>query len=294
MNVAEGLLPIQREGLRSELHLHLVSDSTGETVTSLARACLVQFDHVECHEHVWSLVRSEFAIDQVIEGIKTHPGIVLFTLVDKDIRQKLIAYCAEHRLPSFSVMDHFLDIFSKYLGQPGHSQPGKQHQLDADYFARIDAMQYTLAHDDGLGDDSLREADILVTGVSRTSKTPTCMYLANRGYKAANIPMVPEVELPEWLLKLDKNKKPLVVCLIRDAESLVQIRRNRLKLIGPGLNQETDYVDIDKVKEEILASKRLSVLRNWPMIDVTRRSIEESAAAIINVYENRFSELEED
>ncbi|MFK7866520.1 MAG: pyruvate, water dikinase regulatory protein [Alphaproteobacteria bacterium] len=283
------------------VHVHLVSDSTGETVSTLAKACLSQFNHVNYQEHVWSMVRSEFLIDQVIEKIKAHPGIVLFTIVDSNIRKKLMDFCHERRLPVFSVMDHFLDIFVKYLGKPGEWQTGMQHQLDTEYFSRIDAMQYSLMHDDGLGDDGIKQADIVVIGVSRTSKTPTCIYLANRGYKAANIPMVGELQMPEWLLNLRADQRPMVVCLVRDAESLVEIRMNRLKLIDPDraktVEQATpihhgnhDYIDIDQVKQEVLRSKRLSARQNWPVIDVTKRSIEEASAIIMSLYEKRFGE----
>ncbi len=269
------------------LHLHLVSDSTGETVHGLARACVVQFANVEPIEHIWSLIRSKPQIDKVIDTIRRDPGIVMYTMVDDDLRAHLVDSCRKLHIPCLSVLDPFMNAFSSYLGQVSRGQPGRQHAMDAEYFSRIEAMQFALAHDDGQGLWNLHNADVVLTGVSRTSKTPTCIYLANRGLKAANVPFVPVVGPPPELLSLvDRGSSgPMVVGLTKDPASLVQIRKNRLRMIAE--DDETDYVDLETVREEVKLCRRLCGERNWPVIDVTRRSIEETAAAIVQQYEKR-------
>ena len=293
--VTEGVKQAEDSSLFT--HVHLLSDSTGDTVSMLSRACLSQFEQVNYQEHIWGMVRSDYVLEQVKAGIIDNPGIVLFTIVDPNIRQHLMEFCHQQNLPAFSVMDHFMDIFSNYLGIPSLHQPGRQHRLDAEYFGRIDAMQYSLMHDDGIGDEGMKKADILVTGVSRTSKTPTCIYLANRGMKAANIPLVPlnggkRFHIPDWVLGLGKHDKPMVVCLVRDADSLVDIRRSRLKIIDPSHDRPAqkppEYTDIEAVRQEVLHSKRLAARQGWPIIDVTKRSIEEASAIITRYYHDRF------
>jgi regulator of PEP synthase PpsR (kinase-PPPase family) len=264
------------------VHIHLVSDATGETIYRVARACLVQFEGIEAIQHVWSLVRSRAHLDKVLLGIAAHPGPVMFTLVDEKMRGALQDGCRRVQVPLIPVLDPVIGALGSYLGMPSGGEPGKQHILDAEYFSRIDAMTFALTHDDGQSAWNLNEADIILVGVSRTSKTPTCMYLANRGIKAANIPMVPRVALPEELFRVDK---PLVVGLTKDPNRLVQIRRNRLELLGH--DDETEYTDIETVKEEVAHARRLFTERGWPVIDVTRRSIEESAAAILQLHTNR-------
>jgi regulator of PEP synthase PpsR (kinase-PPPase family) len=268
-----------------EIPLYLVSDSTGETVQSVARACIVQFEGVEGVEHHWTLVRSHGKVDQVLEKLREEPGIVLFTMVNQDLRRRLMEGCRELRVPCISVLDPFINAFETYLGVPARQQPGRQHMMDADYFSRIDAMQFALAHDDGQGLADLHNADVVLTGVSRTSKTPTCMYLANRGLKPANVPFVLDIGLPEELLSLTGPGAPLVVGLTKDPASLVQIRKNRLRMIAEG--SETDYVDLDTVTREVNTCRRICRERQWPVIDVSRRSIEETAAAIIQHFETR-------
>lgn len=274
-------------GASRVLHLHLVSDSTGETVHGLARACVVQFANVEPVEHIWSLIRTKAQIDKVINTIRRDPGIVMYTMVDDSLRAYLIECCRELHVPCLSVLDPFMNAFSSYLGQTSQARPGKQHTMDAEYFSRIEAMQYALAHDDGQGLWNLHAADVVLTGVSRTSKTPTCIYLANRGLKAANVPFVPLVGPPPELLALKDiaDGGPLVVGLTKDPASLVQIRKNRLRMISD--DDQTDYVDLETVREEVKLCRRLCGERDWPVIDVTRRSIEETAAAIVKHYEKR-------
>ncbi len=266
----------------NRLHLHLLSDSTGETLENIAKAALAQFDGVEIIKHFWPMVRSEKHLNRILSEVADNPGLVIFTIVNRDIRTKLERECRHLGLPSVPALDTVTDALSNMLGQEAKARPGRQHILDAAYFARVEAIQFTIAHDDGVGWENWEEADIVLAGVSRTSKTPTSIYLANRGYKTANIPIVPESPPPDSLYHL---KNPLVVGLITGASRLVQVRRNRLL----SLNQapETDYVNEEKVKEETQYARRMFADNGWPMIDVTRRSIEESAAAIINLYNER-------
>lgn len=263
-------------------HLHLVSDATGETINSVARACVSQFDQVQPIEHFWNLVRTERQLDMVMEGIRDNPGLVMFTLVNDKLRRKLQDTCRELQVPCIPVLDPLINALAAYLGLESQSQPGRQHALDAEYFGRIDAMDFALNHDDGQSGWDLHEADVILVGVSRTSKTPTCIYLANRGIKAANIPYVPGVPLPP---ELDKLTRPLIVGLTKDAERLIQIRRNRLRLLNQG--EDTSYTDPEKVRAELTEARRLFSRKGWPVIDVTRRSIEETAAEILMVLARR-------
>jgi len=264
------------------VHIHLVSDATGETIYRVARACLVQFEGIEAIQHVWSLVRSSAHLDKVLGGVAAHPGPVMVTLVDEKLRGALQDGCRRLQVPLIPVLDPVIGALGSYFGMAGGHQPGKQHMLDAEYFGRIDAMTFALAHDDGQSTWSLDEADIVLVGVSRTSKTPTCMYLANRGIKAANVPIVPNVPLPDELFKVSR---PLVVGLTNDPQRLVLLRRNRLDILAQ--QSETEYTDLDTVKDEVAKARRLFGERGWPVIDVTRRSIEETAAAILQLYTQR-------
>jgi len=267
------------------VHLHLVSDATGETVRTLGRACVSQFDGIAVREHFWVLVRNTDQLLGVIEGIRATPGVVLATVVNDQLRHLLEVACREAGAPFVSLLDEPVTAISEWAGRPAHSLmavTGRRQKLDDRYFDRIDAMQFTMVHDDGQMSDDLNEADIVVIGVSRSSKTPTCIYLANLGYKAANVPFVPEVPLPEQVMQLTR---PLVVGLTVDPGRLVQVRRNRLRTLHE--QRETDYVDLDRVRTEVAASRRLFSEKGWPSIDVTRRSIEETAAGIIRLLEER-------
>lgn len=261
-------------------HFHLVSDATGETIRSIARACLVQFVDVEPIEHVWPLIRNKRQLQEVIKGIHEEPGMVLYTLVNDDIRLLLETACREEGVPCHSVLDPVIAALGSYLNQPSRRQPGRQHVLDKRYFDRIEAMDFTMAHDDGHGD--LHEADVVLVGVSRTSKTPTSIYLANNGVKAANVPIVPGQPFPE---RLENLSGPLIVGLTTDPNRLVQIRRNRLRLLHQ--QEETDYIDLEVVKREVATAQRYFLAHGWPVIDVTRRSIEETAAAIMALLDRR-------
>jgi len=264
------------------VHLHLVSDATGETVRTLGRACVSQFDGIAVREHFWVLVRNTDQLLGVIEGIRATPGVVLATVVNDQLRHLLEVACREAGAPFVSLLDEPVTAISEWAGRPAHHRPGRRQRLDDRYFDRIDAMQFTMVHDDGQMSDDLNEADIVVIGVSRSSKTPTCIYLANLGYKAANVPFVPEVPLPEQVMQLTR---PLVVGLTVDPGRLVQVRRNRLRTLHE--QRETNYVDLDRVRTEVAASRRLFSEKGWPSIDVTRRSIEETAAGIIRLLEER-------
>lgn len=267
----------------ARFHLHLLSDSTGETLENIAKAALAQFDGVDdVVKHFWPMVRSENHLDRILVDVAANPGLVLYTLVNSDTRRKLENRCRALGLPAVAALDAVSDALSNMLGQTAQARPGRQHALDAAYFARVDAIQFTIAHDDGLNWQNWEEADIVLAGVSRTSKTPTSIYLANRGYKTANIPIVPESPPPDSLYTL---KHPLVVGLVTGAERLIQVRRNRLL----SLNQapDTDYVDDEMVKAEVAYARRMFADNGWPVLDVTRRSIEESAAAIINLFNER-------
>jgi regulator of PEP synthase PpsR (kinase-PPPase family) len=263
----------------TDFHLHLVSDATGETVSSAVRACLVQFDTVpHVHQHLWWLVRTPGQIRRLIEGIENNPGVVLFTLVDPEVRAVLEDACRELNVPCVSILDPVMDTLKHYFQVEVRSDPGRQHTLDDAYFRRIDAIHYTLAHDDGQLLEGLNDADVVILGVSRTSKTPTCMYLANKGYKAVNIPLVPEIPVPEEVLAL-KGVQPLVVGLTREAKSLSDLRRNRLRVMNEPT--DSDYANEEMVRAEVARARRLFARRGWTVIDVTRKSIEEVAAGII-------------
>jgi [pyruvate, water dikinase]-phosphate phosphotransferase / [pyruvate, water dikinase] kinase len=270
------------------LHLHLVSDATGDTVRSVARACLVQFEGVEATEHFWVLVRSPTQMERVIDGIAANRGLVLCTVVDSKLRDSLEKACRQMGVPFVALLDPVMNALGSYVGGISRDQPGRQHELDAAYFGRIEAMHYTMAHDDGQMTDDLNTADVILVGVSRTSKTPTCIYLANRGLKAANVPFVPDIPLPKGLSFVTG---PLVIGLTVHPTRLVQIRRNRLLMLRE--DAHTAYVDNERVEREVVEARRFFLSKNWPVIDVTRRSIEETAAAIIQLHEQRIEQKTE-
>jgi len=267
--------------------LHLVSDATGETLNAIARATTVQFEHADIVYHRWSLIRTRFQLHRVLQGIEHEPGPVLSTLVDRSLRGELEGTCRQLNVPVVNVLDPVMNLLQEYIGEQAAAAPGRQYALNADYFRRIDAMHYVLAHDDGQAQPGLAEADVVLVGVSRSSKTPTCFYLANRGIKAANVPLVPNLPEPAGLAEVHCP----VIGLTLAAEALIDIRRHRLRLIGGGVQtgpvrqNGTDYVDEAAVKAELLWARRLCNRRGWPTIDVTRRSIEETAATVLQLME---------
>jgi regulator of PEP synthase PpsR (kinase-PPPase family) len=272
-----------RERLATYFNVHLVSDSTGETLAGVMRATCAQFDNILPVEHSYFLVRSVRQLERVMREIEAAPGVVMFTLSNLEHRAILEQRCEEMGMPCVAVLDPVLDVTSRYLGQELNHRVGAARKLNAEYFKRIDALNYTMMHDDGQNTDNLEGADIVLIGVSRTSKTPTSIYLANRGVKTANVPLVPGMTVPP---QLEQLKNPLVVGLFASPERIVQIRQNRL--LGLNAHREDDqYIDRQAVADEIAFSRKLCTRHHWPMIDVTRRSIEETAAALLALLAER-------
>jgi len=267
----------------SYFHLHMISDSTGETLITVARAVTAQYSNVSPVEHVYPLIRSQKQLDRVLAEIEEAPGIVLFTLLEKDLVERLEAKCQEINIPSLSIIGPVMQLFQAYLGTETSRRVGAQHTLNAEYFKRIDALNYSMMHDDGQHVDGLEEADVVLVGVSRTSKTPTSIYLANRGVRTANVPLVPGIPIPH---QLETLKKPLVVSLHATPERLIQIRQNRLLGIGARTDDDS-YIDRQSVTDEVTFSRKLSAKYDWPLLDVTRRSIEETAAAVMKLLADR-------
>ncbi len=263
-------------------HVHLVSDSTGETLNAMAKAVVARFDGVIPIEHIYALVRSRKQLERVLHEIEDHPGVVLHTIVDRDLRAELEDGCRRLDMPALAALDPLVAALSRYLGASLTTRVGAQHALDNDYFNRIEALNYAIAHDDGQAGQNLESADVVLVGVSRTSKTPTCIYLAHRGVRAGNVPLVPGQEPPPVLFNL---KKPIVVGLTVSPDRLVQIRRNRLLTLNE--QKESSYIDTDLVRDETVRARRLFEREGWPTIDVTRRSVEETAAAVLNLLNER-------
>lgn len=263
--------------LATYFHVHLVSDSTGETLNAMLKATASQFAAAKPLEHIYALVRSRAQMEKTLAEIEASPGLVLYTIINPELRRLLEIRCSELQTPAISILDPLLNAFTEYLGLQQSLRPGAQHQLDDAYFKRISALDYTLSHDDGQMMWDLEPADVVLVGVSRTSKTPTCMYLANRGVKAANVPLVPTSEPPPELFTL---RKPLIVGLIASPERLAQIRKSRLGEMQ-ATNAAEEYSDLDLIRLEVLGAKRLYAQNRWPVIDVTRKSVEETAASIL-------------
>lgn len=264
-------------------NVHLVSDSTGETLNALMRAACAQFENVQPLEHNYYLVRSERQLERVIREIEGAPGVVWYTIADGVLRERLESFCHEHGVQTLPVLDASVHMLSRHLGVSATDKVAGQHALDTDYFNRMDAINYALAHDDGQNVAGLKTADVVLLGVSRTSKTPTCVYLANRGVRAGNIPLVPGVPAPDLLDQLPETT--MVVGLKISAERLVQIRRQRL--ISLNETPTTDYADEEAVRTEVTEANRLFQRKKWPTVDVSRRSVEETAAAILNKLNER-------
>ncbi len=263
------------------LNLHLVSDATGDTLNAVARASLAQFEGATVIHHRWSLIRTRFQLHRVVEGIEAEPGPVLSTLLDQGLRMELENACTRYGVQVVHVLDPTMHMLQEALGAKAQAKPGRQYVLDADYFRRIDAMHFVLAHDDGQALAGIGEADVVLVGVSRSSKTPSSFYLANRGVKAANVPLVPNLPVPEGL---DQVGVP-VIGLTIEVDALIEIRRHRLRLIGgaPVRQDAVEYVDREAVKAELLWARRICNQKGWPVVDVTRRSIEETAATVLQL-----------
>jgi [pyruvate, water dikinase]-phosphate phosphotransferase / [pyruvate, water dikinase] kinase len=263
-------------------HLHMISDATGETLVTLAKAVRVQYAQVRAIEHLHPLVRSRRELDRVLKDVENAPGIVLYTLFNRELADALEQSCKKMNIPCVAPLKHVLQVFESYLGMASTPTVGGQHVLDADYFRRIEALNFSMVHDDGHLPDNLNDADIILLGISRTSKTPTSIYLANRGFKTANVPLVPGMALPA---PLEQKTKAFVVALVASPERIAQVRQNRVIEQAHGHLEE--YVDRDAIAAEIAQTRQLCARHGWPIIDVTRRSIEETAAAIIRLYHDR-------
>ena len=267
---------------RNVFHMHLISDSTGETLNMVARAAAAYYADYHAVEHIYALVRTPQQMERVFGEIERHPGIVLFTLADGALRSQLEDGCRKFAIPYISILDPVISSLESFLNAKSRPHIGGQHALNAEYFRRIDALNYSLLHDDGQHPDDLESADVVLVGVSRSSKTPTSIYLAIRGYKTANIPLVPGIPLAPQILGLER---PLVVGLTASADRISQIRQHRLLGLSPGT--DTSYADRQAIAAELVNARAICSARGWPMIDVTRRSIEETAAAIINLLHER-------
>ena len=268
-----------KKNAKNTLTLHLVSDSTGETLKAVSSAAAAQFSELEYQQKTYPMVRTVTQLERVFKNIKEEKGVVFCTLVEEEVREKLEQFCKKQNILYLPVMENIVSVLEEYTGFEAINKPGGQHILNDDYFKRIEAINYTLEHDDGQGQLNLENADVIVVGVSRTSKTPTCIYLANQGIKAANYPLVPHVGISE---ELENVKNTQVVALITSAHTLVEIRRKRSIELGLN-NTDNDYIDIHKVEEEITTAKRIFANKGWPVIDITRRSVEETASAIMNI-----------
>ncbi len=265
-------------GSQRYYHLHLVSDATGETLNTVAKAAAAQYSDYRPIAHIYALVRTPSQLNRALREIEQQPGIVLFTIVNPEIRKHLEQQCEAIGVPCISILDPVISIIAEYLNAQSTPQVGGQHALNADYFKRIDALNFTMSHDDGQNLHDIEKSDVIILGVSRTSKTPTSIYLAQRGIRTANIPIVPGVGFPE---RVGVLRGPLVVGLIASAERIAQIRRHRLLTLKE--NRSTDYVDPRLITDELVAMKTICSRHDWPMIDVTRRSVEETAATIMNM-----------
>lgn len=272
---------------QSSFHLHLISDSTGETLIAAARAVTSQYQSNTAIEHIYPLVRNQKKLDQVVEQIAKNPGVVLYTISDLDIGIYLEEKCKEIGVPFVSVLEPIFQTFHSYLGKPTRRVVGAQHALDSDYFNRIDALNFTMLHDDGVIPENIEEADIILLGISRTSKTPTSIYLANKGIKTANIPLVPNVDLPERVIKA---KTPLIVTLIASTDRIQQVRQNRLLELNASTHSAS-YADRASIAEELVNARKLSNKHGWALIDVSRKSIEEVSAKILALHANHVTSL---
>jgi regulator of PEP synthase PpsR (kinase-PPPase family) len=265
-----------------KFHIHLISDSTGETLNAMVNAALAQFEGVDVHIHSYALVRNHHQLGRALDQVAMAPGLVFFTLANISLREMLVARCDSLLLDCLDILEGPVATLGRFLGKAETHKVGRQHEVDQRYLNRIEALNFTIQHDDGQSLDTIDDAQVILVGASRTSKTPTCVYLAIRGVRAANIPLVPGVPLPDILMRV---KKPLIVGLWVSPDRLVQVRRNRL--ISMGEERSTDYIDLETVRAEIATTRKLFEQQDWPSIDVSRRSIEETAAAVTNLMVER-------
>ena len=267
--------------MNEKYNVYLVSDSTGETLDRIFLSLKSQFANFDYEKKEFAFIRTEQQIDKIIkECIKLENSLILYTIVETKLAKYISKQSEKNNVPCFGILGNLILSFSKLLNQKAIHKPSAQHVLDDDYYKRIEAIQYTMSHDDGKKVDDLSNADVILLGVSRTSKTPTSIYLANRGYKTINIPLILDQKVPEELMS---NSKACVVGLVADPERLSDIRRNRVAIMKD--HKIKEYTDLDFIKKEVNESKILFKKNNWPMIDVTRRSVEETAASILKIIE---------
>ncbi len=262
--------------------IYLISDSTGETLDRIFLALKAQFENFDYHIKQFSFTRTETQIKKIIENASNNKNsIILYTIVNSKLAKFLNDESKKKKIPCFGVLGELILNFSKLLNQKASHEPSGQHILNKEYYDRIEAIQFTMNHDDGNSTIDIEKSDIVLLGVSRTSKTPTSIYLANRGYKTSNIPLINETSIPEKM----KNKKfkPCVVGLTTEASRLFEIRRNRLTSLKE--KNKSEYINLNEIKRELASSKKIFSINNWPSIDVTRKSVEETAASIIKIYE---------
>ncbi|WP_349628726.1 pyruvate, water dikinase regulatory protein [Bartonella bilalgolemii] len=264
-------------GEKKFFHLHMISDATGETLISAGRAVASQYKIRQAIEHVYPMIRSKMQLQRVINEIKKEPGIVLYTIINKEIKQLIDETCAKISIPCVDILYPIFNVFQSYIGTPKNLRVSAQHELNADYFRRIKALDFTIEHDDGQSPNSLLDADVILIGISRTSKTPTSIYLANRGIKTANIPLIQGIDLPKTIFEASNS---LIVGFIASAERISHIRENRD--LGDDFFIES-YTNRISIAEELIYTKRICERFCWPIIDVTRRSIEETAAAVLGL-----------
>ncbi len=262
--------------------IYLISDSTGETLERIFTALKAQFRNMECKTHSYSFTRTENQILKILEDAKKNKNsIILYTIVDNNLAKYLANTCSDKKIPCFGILGDLILSFSKLLNQKATHQPSGQYELNNEYYKRIEAIQFTMNHDDGNLIQEINKSDIILLGVSRTSKTPTSIYLANKGFKTSNIPLINENSIPEIL-----KKNPKITCVVglsTEPERLVDIRKNRMSSLKETENKS--YTNLDKIKKEVIEAKNAFKKYKWPSIDVTRKSVEETAASIIKIYE---------
>ena len=268
--------------MKNTYQIYLISDSTGETIDRIFTALKSQFKNFRYEIHHFAFTRTNNQINEIIKITKKKKkSIILYTLVDEELSEYLKTKSANAKIPCFGVLGGLINSFSKLLRQDSLNIPSIQHKLNDEYYDRVEAIQFTMRHDDGNDIKDIENSDIILLGVSRTSKTPTSIYLANRGYKTANIPLINESSVPE---SLKKNKKNIcIVGLTTDPNRLIDLRKNRLRSIKE--NEKTSYTNLKKITEEVEEAKNTFKKYRWPMIDVTRKSVEETAASIIKIFE---------
>ena len=267
--------------MKNTHQVYLISDSTGETLDRIFMALKAQFNNFDYDLSQFSFTRTENQISTILDNAKKQESpIILYTVVNSKLAKFLAEEANKKNIPCFGVLGDLILNFSKILNQKATHQPSAQHVLDEDYYKRIEAIQFTINHDDGNNTENILESDIILIGVSRTSKTPTSIYLANKGLKTSNIPLVNDMSIPNDIVK---SKTTCVIGLTTEAERLYDIRRNRLNSLKE--NESSDYTNLEKIRCEVEQSKKIFKKNNWPTIDVTRKSVEEAAASIIKIFE---------